>query len=144
VVCSAIEATGQGEPVAGWDALKSELANLLDPRSSVATSAKATDVLYEHERLFQYVRVITDLRPVFAETPKSGVQAAVVVHSLRIEYFDTAKHAVRSFQVALDRNDLAFFGRVVDRALEKEEIMARALEKAEIPRLDIPDDEESL
>lgn len=127
------------EPAAGLDGLKAALERFLSTDSGSRVSAKAADILYDQERLFQGARILTDVRPVFADPVDSGVRVAMLLHTLRLEYFDAGSRGVKSFYVAVDRQDLQAIRRLVDRALDKEHVLAETLKAAEISVLIPPD-----
>jgi hypothetical protein len=76
-------------------------------------SSRARNVLFEQERTFQEARVVTDVRPLFSEE-EAQLDAAVVVHNLRIEYSEA--QTSKRFYVALDNKDIASLIDVLHRA----------------------------
>ena len=62
--------------------LHNRLAALLDLDKSLGVTSKAVDVMTEHERTFCNARILSDIRPVFAEAPDSA-SAAVIRTSIR-------------------------------------------------------------
>jgi len=87
---------------------------------AVALAAKATDVISEQERLFTSARILTDLRPVFAEAAEDPPLGVGIVETLKIDYLD-AEGSDASFYVALDTGDIADLKEVIDRAIAKTE-----------------------
>ncbi|HEY5741873.1 MAG TPA: hypothetical protein VIS99_04970 [Terrimicrobiaceae bacterium] len=82
----------------------------------IAASAKALQLSYEHPRLFQNARILTDLRPVF--TPDaSGIEGAVVSHTLLIRYNDM--DGDNELSVAIDERDLDSLIQQCERAQQK-------------------------
>jgi hypothetical protein len=96
--------------------LRSRLAALL-LIPGVTASAKALDLLSEHERLFLTARILTDLRPVFGEGEVATPTAALITHTLKIEYHDASGRD--ALYMALDDGDLEKFIEVLTRAQKK-------------------------
>jgi hypothetical protein len=84
---------------------------------AIITSAKASDLLTEHDKIFGDARIVTDIRPVFMEDPHELANGVVMVSTLRVQYQDSG--GISSFYVALDTEDLVTLRNVVDRALLK-------------------------
>lgn len=93
---------------------------------SLAITAKAYDLLTENDANFHSARVVTDLRPIFADTTDKPTVAAIV-HSLRLRVGSSQE--VRDIYVALDEVDI---GRLQD-------TLARAQGKASTLRRSYPD-----
>ena len=102
--------------------LETRLAKIFELRRSLSVTTKALDVLTSHDRVFYTARILTDLRPVFDESGDL-IEAAVIVHNLRIHYGQDDDH--RDFYVALDTRDIQSLRDVLDRADKK----ARSLEE---------------
>jgi hypothetical protein len=97
-------------------ALASRLTSLL-AIPSVATSSKALDLLTEHARVYHSARVLTDLRPVFADDEITSPSATLISHTLKVAYHaDSGRDA---FYVALDDQDLDELREVIERAQKK-------------------------
>jgi hypothetical protein len=91
---------------------------------AVITSAKASDILTDHEHVFSDARVFTDIRSIFPEDPQDEPSGAVIVEMLKIQHFTNGEQ--QSFYVALDLSDLLDLKQVIERALQKtESVMAR-------------------
>ena len=82
------------------------------------TTSKAIELLYDCDNLLQRTRIMTDVRPIFAEDP-SQIDGAVVSHTLRIRY-DSAGND-REMSLALDDRDLRKLIADCERALAKAE-----------------------
>jgi hypothetical protein len=96
----------------------------------IITSAKASDLITEYERIFGDARIVTDIRPVFMEDPHEMSSGAVIVSTLKIQYQDS--RGASSFYVALDTQDLEALKKVVDRALSKIETVKAELDRADL------------
>ncbi len=95
---------------------------------SMLTSAKASDLLTEYDRIFGDARIVTDIRPVFMEDPHEMANGAVIVSTLKVQYQDS--QGMSGFYVALDTQDLIALKKVVDRALLKIETVKEELDRA--------------
>jgi hypothetical protein len=113
-------------------ALKSRLGQLLQT-GSVALAAKASAIQREHPNVLISARILTDLRPVFGDSPES-VQAAVVFHNLKVTYM--LCNEPREFFVALDDQDLAMLQKTVARAEAKSKALRTFAEKAGLPDIE--------
>ncbi len=99
----------------------------------VELSAKGLRLLYDEERLLSSARIISDMRPVFTKEVEQGFPAALIVHSLRINYSESGED--KDFFVALDARDLSDLRDIVDRALEKDRSLRTFLSEANKPVL---------
>lgn len=87
----------------------------LDPLDLVA---KSLGVMTDHQRAFVAARILTDIRPVFSNEISAKPTAAVIVHSLKIQYMQEGKTC--EFFVALDTADLVSMQKVLTRAISKD------------------------
>lgn len=111
------------------DSDRTRLADLLGrlvTLPALVSSAKASDVIIEHEHLFTSARVLTDIRPVFVGPATEQPTGAVIVHMLKIEH--ATGDEVNSFFVALDDEDLRTLGSVIERALAKSKSIGAVLD----------------
>jgi hypothetical protein len=94
----------------------SELLSRALRNESLTVSAKAWALLTDNQANFKEARVITDVRPIFADSNEPP-PAGLVVHMLRLTYWgDDSEHA---FWVAMDDNDMEALRKVVVRAQGK-------------------------
>ena len=114
--------------------LKNRVGRLLDLDKSLGVTAKAIDVMTEHERIFCSARIISDIRPVFAEKEEEA-SAAVIIHNLQIGFHYAGKH--KEFYVALDTSDIRKLKDCIDRAEKKEMALRAILAKSETPYLEV-------
>jgi hypothetical protein len=113
---------------------KAHLVQLLGVRS-FSVSARATDLLYEHEHTVHGpMRVLTDIRPIFETDPESDPEGAVIVHTLKISYHDGRR--VKEFFIALDSEQVDELIGVLGRASLKAETLKRLLASTNVPYIE--------
>jgi len=81
-------------------------------------TAKAGNLLTDHATLFASCRVLTDVRPIFADDG-TRIEAALVTHQLRLTVDDGGANP-RDLFIALDASDLREIRSAIDRALQKQ------------------------
>ena len=86
-----------------------------------------------HDRLFLSAQITTDIRPVFGGDVNNEMAAAVVSHSLKIDFSQSG--GSDSFYVTLDPSDLMELQQAMERATSKADSIATTLEKAGIANL---------
>jgi hypothetical protein len=106
---------------------------------SLTRLAKASDVLTEHQQILHEARILTDIRPIFEDDPSREPEAAVMLHTLRIQYHDTSGH-VRSMYFGMDSDDLNTLRNVVDRALKKAASLEGLVAQLPLPLVYIEDE----
>jgi hypothetical protein len=114
-------AVAQSSSLAIPDDLRERFASRLTELLAVPTlriALKAHDLGTEHAHVFAQARAFTDVRPVFDDDPSAPPKGAVIVDTLKIEYFDE-RLSRTAFFVALDHLDLTHLREVIDRALAK-------------------------
>lgn len=121
----------------GVAVLPERLAALLEARDFLGFS-KAVDISTEYDQLLHVSRIISDVRPVFGADADDDPLGAVIVHSLRIDYFHEGRIKTTSF--ALNTNDLTQLKAVVERAEKKQRSLSRALERLAMPEFDLSDE----
>lgn len=94
-----------------------QVTRLLTENRSIQTTVKAIGLLMETEHRFVGSRIITDVRPVF-DTDENSVLTMMLVHSLRIRYYEdrTAKEIFFGFTL----DDLKELKDHIERAEKKE------------------------
>jgi hypothetical protein len=118
-----------------WDALQRFLADLLSCEKSLGLSAKALEVLHEHQRFFCDARTLTDLRPIFGANTDAGPEAIVVTHILRLTYHEDEE--LKEFHLALAPADLRELKAVIERAEKKAASLRPVVDRMGIPRLEL-------
>ena len=97
-----------------------EVANSQD---SIGLRAKAARVRRQHERIFAFSEIFSDIRTIFTrEGPKGRPGSAVIVHSLKIHSHRDGNHEELFF--AMDYNDLLELKKVTERAIEKHKTLS--------------------
>ena len=137
-VCKALEDSKTDSlklPPERREVFKQRLFKLLGFDSSLGTTAKALDVMTEHERVLCGAGVITDIRSIFAK-PSEKPTAAIIVHMLKISYHQDREH--KDFYAALDTVDIRKLKEVLERAEQKAESLSAVLRSEGIPALDAP------
>jgi hypothetical protein len=114
--------------------LSNRLAGLLGARGFAAL-AKAVDIAQESDRLLHVSRVITDIRPVFGDEGAAPPMGAIVMHTLRLDYFERSE--VKSISFNLNSRDLAQLKRAIERAQEKESTLSGLLRSVELAEFDL-------
>jgi hypothetical protein len=116
------------------ETLPPRLAALLAAPSFAAFS-KAVDISQESDRLLHVSRVITDLRPIFGERAGTEPLGAVIIHTLRLDYFEQSE--VKTISLALNSRDLAQLKRTVERAQAKETTLSGLLKRVELAEFEL-------
>lgn len=110
-----------------WPKLRAFLLTALSFDRSLGTTAKAGPVLTEHERIFDDVKIMTDLRPIYHLDVAEKPDGLLVIHMLRITERNRRGDEKDSV-FALDTNDLAKLKRSIERAEIKEQTLRNMLE----------------
>jgi hypothetical protein len=113
--------------------LKDRLVKIFEGRKGLNITKKAMGVLVDQEHTFYHAKILTDVRPVFNEKGDS-VDAAVIVHNLRIHYGKESDH--KDFYVALDTSDIQSLRDVLNRADAKAKCLQGLLKISGISYLD--------
>jgi hypothetical protein len=113
--------------------LKDRLVRIFEGRKGLKITMKAMGVLLDQDHVFYHARILTDIRPVFNDKGDS-VDAAVIVHNLRIHYGENSDH--KDFYVALDTNDIQSLREVLDRADAKAKCLLGLLKTSGVSYLD--------
>ena len=121
-----------------WEPIRQSIAALLDLTNTLGVIAKAATILTESERLFEDGRIITEIRPIFADNLDDRPPAALIVHTLRIKYYDA--EGPKEFYVALKSSDVQKLKKTTQRALTKEQNLRRIVHE-QIHCLEVGDEE---
>jgi hypothetical protein len=116
-----------------WTIARTRLGELLSNNHSLGVTAKAVDVLREHERVFCDARILTDVRPVFAADVHQTPDATVLIHELRIAYHESGD--LKAIYVAMDSSDVRSLRDALERAVAKEATLEK-LSKVPMLRID--------
>jgi len=112
-----------------WSDFEARLGRLLDIEQPVEITAKAADVLLEHDHPFYSARIMTDLRPIYSGDPSERPAAAVITHTLKIVYQDRTRQAPAHFYVVLDSGDIQHLKELLTRAEEKGRALTTIVEQ---------------
>jgi hypothetical protein len=113
--------------------LSSRLGRLLKFNKVIAVTSKAFDVMTEHDKIFCDARILSDIRPVFADNPDTA-DAAVIIHNLQIGFHQQGTH--HEVYVALDTDDILKLKEIVERAEIKTKALEAILKRADLPYLE--------
>ena len=138
VICEAMDESGVEELEFDDDEdrglFKTRLVQLLG-MNSLDISAKANDLLYEHEHTAHSpMRVLTDIRPIFGTDPESDPEGAVIVHTLKINYHEGRR--VKEFFISLDTEQIDELISALERANLKAESLKRMLAGTNVPYIE--------
>jgi len=100
---------------------------------SLGLASKAAELQYEHERVYDRARILTDIRAVFGDATEE-VRGAVITHELRISYVQGSE--ALEIYLALDEEDLGDLKKAIERALGKTRTLEGLLERAGVKDLD--------
>jgi len=109
------------------------LTRVLSSRT-ITRLAKAFDIAIDYQFLFHVARILTDIRPVFADSP-DDLLGAVVTHTLKIDFYTREGHD--ELYVAMNDDDLAELERAVQRAKVKGESLRKVLKDAGLAQMDV-------
>jgi len=101
---------------------------------ALVIAAHATEVVTEHEKVFHDARILTDIRPVFERDTSTGVKMAALTATMKLDFHPGGRSAIESVAVALDRGDLEYLSKVIERGLAKMEKLAEVMRENELPR----------
>ena len=116
------------------DLLRDRLVALLS-LDSLDVAGKASNLLFEHEHPLREARIITDIRPVFGTNPEEPPTGAIIVHMLKLGYYNGSVY--KDLFVALDANDVRLLQDLLARADSKAEALKSVLETAKVPYVDV-------
>jgi hypothetical protein len=114
--------------------LSNRLGRILKFDKVISVTSKAFDVMTEHDKIFCNARILSDIRPVFADNPDTA-DAAVIIHNLQIGFHQQGEH--HEIYVALDTSDILKLKEVVERAELKTKALEAILKRAQLPYLEI-------
>ena len=112
--------------------LRQNLARLLGiPRLDLVS--RAADLQSEVPNSFDSARVLTDLRPIFDRESGAEMEGAVVLHSLKINYWHCGE--LREIHVAMELEDVKRLRLALDRAITKTTTLQAFLKKTDLIEL---------
>jgi hypothetical protein len=118
-----------------WNRAENRLERFLGV-TSFGASSEAIDEIRDNERMYSGAKLITDVRLVFGPASEAEPVAILLVHTSKIRYLD-AVETPGVFRVSMDSADLLALRGKIDRALAKIEGLKPALNRSNIPFLDV-------
>jgi hypothetical protein len=115
------------------DEFSEQLAALLNVEP-LSTASRAIDLLVDRTNLFQSIRILTDIRPVFGSGVEQPPDGVLIVHTLKLMYRDGED--VREFFVSIDQSDIGKIRDALDRADLKAEQLRSILLNTGVTFLD--------
>jgi len=117
-----------------WSMFTENVQAILACEDSLGVTAKALDLLTDHEHSLHSSRIITDIRHVFAADPAARPKAAVVVHTLNLVYHEIDD--MKEIYIALDASDLMRLKSAIERAQAKEANLRHILKESKVDCLE--------
>ena len=114
-------------PVEKASTLKARVQKLLGFDKTIGLASKAMDVMTDQDHIFCGIKIISDVRPVFQDSPDS-ISAAMVIHNMRIGYHQDGKH--QEFSVAMNPEDIRKTLEVLERAEKKSSTLKSFIQKS--------------
>lgn len=109
-------------------------------QDSIGIRAKASRLRLEHERVFAYAEIFSDIRTIF---PQEGVKkqpkSAVIIHSLKLYSLRNDERDELFF--AMDYQNLQELKSATERAIEKHETLASMIESFNLHHVEFGGDE---
>jgi len=99
-----------------WNRIRPQLAPFFEPDNFFSQASKAFELLSQRPAIFQRVKILTDLRPIYDETTAKTL-AVVQTNTLVLSYWDG--EGERTLHVTLDSSDLQAMSHEVERARQK-------------------------
>jgi hypothetical protein len=119
-----------------WPKLKKFLLAALSHERTLGTTVKAGPVLTEHERIFDGIRVMTDLRPIYHIDVSEKPDAALVIHTMKITQRDKQRN-YSDLYFAMDSNDIKVLKEALERAQKKEIALRELMKDTGVKVLDV-------
>ncbi len=114
--------------------LRKRIVEALSSSDSLRVSAKALNVMVEHERILLNARILSDIRPVFTDS-LTVAAAGLIVHNLGITFRQDGKSRESFF--ALDDNDIKKLKDVIERAEAKSGALKSILKNSGVRQLSV-------
>jgi hypothetical protein len=97
--------------------LRTGMQEVLACNDTLGLTAKALDLVNDHEHAFCSVRIISDVRHIFGADPHDRPKAALIVHMLNLVYHEIGK--TNEMYFAMDVSDLKNLKSAIERAETK-------------------------
>lgn len=109
------------------DLLCAGLRRVLELEDTFGVYTKGLNLHYSEQKLFSDCQIVSDIRPVFGPDPGDEPGAAMIVHALRLQYFESPEE--REVYISLDAEDLLALKKAAERALNKEDTLRSFLKR---------------
>ena len=119
---------------------KAFVVKLTRSQDTLGLGAKAARLSLQHERVFVFSEIFSDMRSIFPEDVSSQPANAVIIHSLKIHSHKDDKHSETYF--AMEHQDLIRLKKVVDRAIAKHETLSAMSERFGLRVIELGGDEQ--
>lgn len=116
--------------------LRSRLGSLLSLDDSFGLSVKAANLSAEHEHAFCGARILSDVRPLFVDSPET-IAGAVIYHNLQVGFHDSSTGEHKDIYFSLDDEDLGTLKEIVERAQTKSRSLQTLLKSAKVPHIGV-------
>lgn len=103
-------------------------------------AGKARNLQLEDEHVFQEARIVTDIRPVFGDDAASHPEGAIIVHTLKLSYLDG--NQFKNFYISIDARDARVLRNLLERADTKAGGLRNVLKAADVPHIDVREEEQ--
>ncbi len=100
--------------------------------ANIGITLKSLGLAYEYGKVYVDSRIITDIRPSFDDNIDDKIEAAVMIHNLKIEYHVGQNPFHEEIYLALDSNDLIKLKEQILRAEKKDKTIKNTFSKSNI------------
>jgi len=114
--------------------LKKRTEELFLVEGTLPITAKALEVMTQHEHVFLEAKILSDLRPIFDNTGEKA-EAAVVIHNLQLRYRGDGE--IKLFYFALDNDDLKKLKDIIERAERKTVALKSIAQSSKLAYLEV-------
>ena len=123
-----------------FDSFETFIRDVLVSHNSLGIGAKAARLMLEHQRIFVFPEIFSDIRSVFGQdSVEEFPVTAVVTHMLKI-HTHVENSRPEDVYFAMDIDDLFYLQGTVERAISKHETLSRMIEKLGIKQFAAEDD----
>lgn len=109
-----------------------EMSNM---QNAVSQRIKAIRLAHERGKLLKNSLIITDIRPVFADSDTDSISGMSIIHTLKISYSENGK--TQTSFLAVNNDDLAMLKDQIERAEMKEQTIRETLKSSDIQFINI-------
>ena len=113
-----------------WESITRLIGDVFTSSETLGVVSKAANILFQNDRVYHGARILTDLRPVFGDSPNSAPTTFVVQHTLKIDY--SHDRNTKELFFTLDTEDLENLRKVIDRAVEKDQTLRKLIQSKDM------------